>query len=497
MVDRILISANAIKVSKPGHNVNSAAAQDLSWDGTGLGLGVYMSGTAIIAAYSHVDIVYPQNLGYVPFVLAQWKVDNSTAWGGGSAYHVYHEPELPDDNQQQVDAEHISYPMPENCKGIIVSPSFDRMQIRSEDVQNSLTVKYVIFYTEAGTASSVPGAADRTPDVVNWHSITGNGITLSTNQETITGIAEQITIGLTASSVLPANTVLEVIKNGSVVATMVSGQSTLTFTVQNSDTLLFRKNGSGSMSDMTVIVRNVSTNTDLDSFGIDTTNFADTTPNQFTFNDVTNAGLDSWYESNTITVTGVDTGTILSIIGGEYMLNNDSYWRTENFYVYQGTTVRIRLKSSVSYGTSVTSQLTIGGVSDTWTVSTSAPSALDGSITVGQQAVTQTGGTSYWRYITYPVTATITSGGSGSYTYSWSIHTALYYNAYILDGTLQTCRARTEQYYFSGSGGGGLETPPEPPPDTQYDEVVLKCIVTDTVTGLSATLFSSTIIFME
>lgn len=99
----------------------------------------------------------------------------------------------------------------------------------------------------------------------------------------------------------------------------------------------------------------------------------DSTPNAFTFTDVTNAAVSTLYESNTITVAGIDTGSSLSIVGGEYSLNGGAY-ATAPTTVQAGDTVKVRATSSGSGSTAVNVTLTIGGVSDTYTVTTGVAS---------------------------------------------------------------------------------------------------------------------------
>lgn len=493
MVDRVLFTADTIKVSKPGYDVNTAAAQDLCWDGSAPGLGVYMTGVVTVAPDSSETVNFGATLSYIPWCICQWKVDNNTAWGGGSMYHIYHEGE---DLYLDPGETHVSYPIPEGCKGITWQPTYSQLHITNVDVTNALVVKYVVFYNEAGTSTTPPGAVDRTPDFVNWHNITGNGIALVTNEQTISGLAEAINLRVTTSAAMPSNTYLEVVKNGSVTATVTTGNTIANFTGTNGDVFYFRKNGTGSVTTLNAVVRNLSTNTDLDAFGIDTTNFADTTPNAFSFTDVTNAILTNLYTSNNVTITGIDTGTIISLVGtGEYSING-GYWRTGNDYVYNGNYVTLRLTSSGSYATTISTVLYVGDVSDTWSVTTPSAPSMAGNISVGSASYTYSGpwGNQYSN-ITFNATANITSGGSGSYTYAWTIHSYVTGNAFLLNETSATCSARTSTLMGEPPDPENPIEIGDPPPDTSYDEIVLRCVVTDTSNSNTLTLFSSTIVF--
>jgi hypothetical protein len=108
------------------------------------------------------------------------------------------------------------------------------------------------------------------------------------------------------------------------------------------------------------------------TFGIAVLNVVeDTVPDAFTFTDVTNAALSTVYTSNTITVSGIDGPSPLSITGGEYQINGGA-WASSATSANAGDTISVRGTSSSSNSTSVNVVLTIGGVSDTFTITTLA-----------------------------------------------------------------------------------------------------------------------------
>lgn len=96
---------------------------------------------------------------------------------------------------------------------------------------------------------------------------------------------------------------------------------------------------------------------------------SDTTPNAFTFTDVTGAALSTVYTSNAITVAGINAAAVISVTGGEYRINSGA-WVTSSGTVNNGDSVQVRRTSSGSVSTAVTVVLTIGGVSDTYSVTT-------------------------------------------------------------------------------------------------------------------------------
>nr|MDD3720499.1 DUF5011 domain-containing protein [Candidatus Gracilibacteria bacterium] len=95
----------------------------------------------------------------------------------------------------------------------------------------------------------------------------------------------------------------------------------------------------------------------------------DSTPDSFSFTSLTDKELNTLYESNTITVTGTNTGSTISIVGGEYKIGTGTYTSSTGI-VNNGETVTVRLTSSNSYSTLKTATLTIGGVSANFNVTT-------------------------------------------------------------------------------------------------------------------------------
>jgi hypothetical protein len=99
----------------------------------------------------------------------------------------------------------------------------------------------------------------------------------------------------------------------------------------------------------------------------------DDVPDAFTFVDVTDAAISTHSASNTITVSGLGSGVSspISITGGEYLINGGAHTSAPGTVV-NGDEVAIHITTSASYSTAVSATLTIGGVSDTYTVTTAA-----------------------------------------------------------------------------------------------------------------------------
>lgn len=111
---------------------------------------------------------------------------------------------------------------------------------------------------------------------------------------------------------------------------------------------------------------------------------ADTTPDAFSFTDLTDQALSTLLESSEITVAGIDAAAAVTFIegghtSGEYSRNSGAWTDLANFNIDNGDTLRLRLTSSGSNSTAFTIQVTIGGVSDTWSLTTLASGIRGGS----------------------------------------------------------------------------------------------------------------------
>ncbi len=99
----------------------------------------------------------------------------------------------------------------------------------------------------------------------------------------------------------------------------------------------------------------------------------DTTPDPFTFTDLTGVPRNTVQTSNVITVSGITAPAVIAVVGGEYELNSSGTWTSGDGTVADGDTVRVRHTSAATVSTAVHTTLTIGGVSDTFTSTTRGP----------------------------------------------------------------------------------------------------------------------------
>ncbi|ODR95214.1 hypothetical protein AUC70_05815 [Methyloceanibacter stevinii] len=120
----------------------------------------------------------------------------------------------------------------------------------------------------------------------------------------------------------------------------------------------------------------------------------DTVPDAFSFNDVTDADLDTLILSNGIMVGGIDAPTGVSVSGegnAEIRIDGGS-WVTSG-HIEAGQTLEVRLTSSASFGTALAAIVDIGGVTDEWNVITvpqdTEPDAFAFADMADQEASTQ------------------------------------------------------------------------------------------------------------
>jgi hypothetical protein len=204
------------------------------------------------------------------------------------------------------------------------------------------------------------GSADTTPDPFTFIDATGVALSVlaESNVITVSGITAPAAISVTGGE-YSVNT-----------GSGFGAYTTTPATIANGNTARVRHTSSASYS---TAVNTVLTIGGVSDTFTTTTLAADTTPNSFTFTDVSNASLSTEYTSNSITVAGLNTSSEISISGGTYSKNGGAYTASSGTVV-NSDTVSVRVTSSALNSTAVNATLTIGGVSDTYTVTTLAAS---------------------------------------------------------------------------------------------------------------------------
>lgn len=117
----------------------------------------------------------------------------------------------------------------------------------------------------------------------------------------------------------------------------------------------------------------------------------DNTPDAFDFPDVADADLATEYISDPQTITGIDSGTTISVSGGAYRINGGA-WTTDAGTIDAGQTLELRATSSNDPETPVTVTATVGTVSVDWTITTKAGRTLKQHFLVGPDGIAQSVG---------------------------------------------------------------------------------------------------------
>jgi alpha-tubulin suppressor-like RCC1 family protein len=149
-------------------------------------------------------------------------------------------------------------------------------------------------------------------------------------------------------------------------------------TISNGQTLAVRltsANADNTTRSATVTVGSLSDNWSV------TTKTLDTTPNAFSFTDVTGANFSTLTTSNTISISGIDSPASVSVsgTGSPEISINGGGWTTSGT-ITNGQSLAVRLTSAPGGSTARTATVTVGGVSDNWSVTTK-PAVVPGSQT--------------------------------------------------------------------------------------------------------------------
>lgn len=99
---------------------------------------------------------------------------------------------------------------------------------------------------------------------------------------------------------------------------------------------------------------------------------SDTTPDNFTFTNVTNADFSTLYTSNTVTISGIDDTTPVSVsgTGNPQWRKNGGTWTSSSGTVVNGNTVQVRLTSADTENGLRRATLNVGGVTGNYDVTT-------------------------------------------------------------------------------------------------------------------------------
>jgi hypothetical protein len=146
---------------------------------------------------------------------------------------------------------------------------------------------------------------------------------------------------------------------------------------------------------------------------------SDTIPDQFTFTDQTNVAISTGVQSNSVTVSGINSASAISITNGSYSVGGGAF-TTASGTIENGQSVVVLGTSSASNNTATNTVLTIGTVSDTFSLTTvsgvaKSVDSVTGTIAPGQVIVVNVTG-----FDAAPAIQTATLGGQSLTVNSWS-----------------------------------------------------------------------------
>ncbi len=119
----------------------------------------------------------------------------------------------------------------------------------------------------------------------------------------------------------------------------------------------------------------------------------DSIPDAFSLTDRSQAKISTSYNSNTITVSGIDdrVNAVITLSNGEYSINSAVY-TSDNGVIRNGDKVTVRLFSSENAGEITEAVLTIGGISDSYRITTNTSPTISqiANQTINQNTSTST-----------------------------------------------------------------------------------------------------------
>ncbi len=237
---------------------------------------------------------------------------------------------------------------------------------------NTVTGSY-----DLGSADSTPAIDDTTPAAFAFTDVTAQAVStqIESNIIQITGISTGTNISISGDASREYRVCPDAICT---TETQTWGSTAGTGVVTNNSYVQVRLTSSAANSTASTVTLTIGGVSDTWS----ATTIDDTTPAAFAFTDVTAQAVSTQIASNIIQITGISTGTNISISGDasrEYRVCPDATCTTETQtwgsaagtgVVTNNSYVQVRLTSSASYATTSTVTLTIGGVSDTWSAKT-------------------------------------------------------------------------------------------------------------------------------
>jgi len=242
-----------------------------------------------------------------------------------------------------------------NVAGTVISGDTVRVRHTSSTSTSTDVVTQLTIGGVAGAFTSTTIAMDTTPTAFSFSSQTDvarSTVVISSSSITVTGINVPATISVTEGQYS--------INGGAF--TDAAG------TVVSGDAVRVRHTSSASAG--ADVVTQLTINGVTGTF-TSTTATIDTMPDAFSFSAQTDVARSTEVTSSSITISGINAPAAISVTQGQYSINGGTFIDVAGTVV-SGDTVRVRHTSSASASTDVVTQLTINGVTGTFTSTTVA-----------------------------------------------------------------------------------------------------------------------------
>ena len=250
------------------------------------------------------------------------------------------------------------------------------------DSESTVTTTLTIA-AESGTFRSTTKAGDQTPDAFSFTAQTGVALSTLTTSNTITipGIDSPVrVISATGPSAINGSSQFGFSVGctgsfGSRVGDLVNPTDDLCVAVISAAT-------SDTQSVVTLTLGGTAPGTQRSADFIVTT--GETVPDPFTFTDQVGVALNAIATSDPITITGISAPTAVQIASnGQYQLDCAGPFTSADGLIEAGHTICVRHRASAIPSTMTSTELTIGGVRDTFTSTTTAEESLPGGSSMG------------------------------------------------------------------------------------------------------------------
>ena len=193
----------------------------------------------------------------------------------------------------------------------------------------------------------------QTPNAFSFNNVTDAPLSsyVTSNTVTITGITQSVTV------TSPTNGFESSVNGGAF--------STAAKTITNGQTLQLRVLTSNTLGDTKSTTVTVGDGAPV-SWQVTNVLVADSAPDFFDIPDLVGAALNTLTGSTAVTITGINVPTTVSTTNGAQIRINGGTWVNSPTTINNNQTLEVRLTSANSYGGVVSTDVTVGALTDVW-----------------------------------------------------------------------------------------------------------------------------------